>query len=157
MTTVLVKYGQHDLSHFKKGTCVTAEELESLVGVSVDNPQFRIKVLALRSYVERTLGILSRMDGLQLRLLTDSEAVLWNVKRATHHMDGVERAAVRTGLIDPTNLTEQQERVANVAGNAICSVAGVLRQERDKHARTLEILKPVDVDEADKDDDGTDS
>lgn len=136
-------YNGVDPAHFHKGMYLDIVALEQLTGVAVSDLQYRMKVLGVRQHIEMQHGILSKMEGDQLRLLTDAEAVLWNVKRANINMRGVSRAALRTDLIDVRNLNSQQEKVADVTANALKHIDSAMRAEREKHARVLEVLKPL--------------
>ncbi len=141
MTALKTRPHPLDFKALQKGTYIETEALERATRCSAeDQIRFKLRVLELRTMIEQQTSILSRMEGIRLRLMDDDEALFWNLQQAQRAFASVDRAAYRTTLIDTSKLTDDQQQIADVAARAICSTAMAMNQEKAKHARALALL-----------------
>jgi hypothetical protein len=84
-----------DFETLHKDSWIETEELEDATLCKREDIQFQQRVLGLKTQIELRTGILSRIEGQRLRLMTDDEAVIWVVKQAGDANRKLQRASVR--------------------------------------------------------------
>lgn len=136
MTDVQTKLHPFDFGALAKGTWIETVDLEEAAGVLATHPSFQLRVLGLRELIETRTGILSRADGLRLRLMTDSEAVQWSIRQAADASRKLDRTARRLQEnIDRSQLIDSEKIVHEHATRVISLTADAQRAERQKAAR----------------------
>lgn len=126
---------------YVKGMYIEKHDLELMLGVKATSPRYLLRVLELRGAFEQQLGILCRMDGERLRLMTDDEAVRWNLANGQGAVLALRRASRRTKLIDHNNLTKDQSQEADVVARALESTVRAVNNELRQNARILSIVR----------------
>jgi hypothetical protein len=141
--TTIVNEVPLDYTRLRKGTWIEADELERATRPPTKRTDvmYLRRVLDLRDKIERKTGILSRIDGLRLRLMTDSEALPWNIRQAKLASERLELAAVRQHCrIDRNGLTEPEQRMHEHASRVIIAMADAQYREKKKAARLFEFI-----------------
>lgn len=115
-----------DYSKLKPGMWLEIEELEKALDIKHPDPNWKLRVLALRADIEEKVGLLSKLDGDRLRIMEHIEADIWTRKRFKHHLSGIIRSVQRRTLVDRSVMTEVQRREAEswdriTAGTAIAA------------------------------------
>jgi hypothetical protein len=130
-----------DFDLLSKGTWIEASQLEAAAGVPPEHPFFALKVLRLRELIEEKTGILSCNDSGRLRLMTDAEALDWNIHQAADASRKLERTALRLRQnVDHTKLDSGQQRVHEHATRVVSAMAEAQKRERLKAARLFSAL-----------------
>jgi hypothetical protein len=133
---VITKLHPFDFEALRKGTWIETSELEEATSAQRDDVRFALLVLGVRDQIEKQTGILSRVEGQRLRLMTDGEAMVWTIKQAAEASRKLERSAVRmTENIDTALLTSTEQVVQEHAQRVITAMALAQRSERQKGAR----------------------
>jgi len=99
-----------DVSQLKKGQLITTGQLEEILMIKpAEFQRWQFGLLQLRKFIEsRTdFSVKSTTEG--LRILTDSEAFVYNHRRFGNHLDGAERRFVRNKLVDADNLRPEEK------------------------------------------------
>lgn len=134
-----------DWETLEKGTYIEAEALERAIRRPRTDKDFKLKALAVVAEIKERTGILCRIEGDRLRLMTDSEAYQWNYQRARSHVTGLIRSAKNTALIDTSQLSDGDKRAAESCQIAICATASAARREQVKHAKLFGLVAPETV------------
>lgn len=125
-----------DFDKLKKGMWIETEELELAATCKRSDQSFQLRVLGLKDAIESRTGILSRVEGQRLRLMTDSEALVWTIRQAGDAGRKLERNAARLSEnIDAARLTDGEQAVHEHAQRVISAMAQSQRTERLKNQK----------------------
>jgi hypothetical protein len=128
-----------DFSALERGTVIPDSELEDATGCLRTDPLFSLKLKDLRDLIEVRTGILScystKLGG--LRLMTESEALPWALKRTSEHARGIKRNAQRIADIDSTRLLSDGERAAHDHAIRLTSMMSKSIEDDVRKARNL--------------------
>jgi hypothetical protein len=133
-----------DFESLEKGTSISREELEEILGVSSDDDKYPFAVMALSVSIERHAGIVCCQEKKTLRLLTDVEADAYTERRLRHHVDGLTRVVNRRLLIDRSSMggmeqlaAESRDRIATAT--AIAAQTAMRQHDKIERARMKKI------------------
>lgn len=130
-----------DFTKLRKGMWIDAKELERATFRKRSDPVYLRAVLKMRDLIEKETGILGRIEGDRLRLMTDAEALAWSMRQAKLAGDRMERASEHLKHnIDRNNLTQPERVVHEHAERVITAMADAQRTQRQKHARLFEFI-----------------
>lgn len=126
-----------DYDAIEMGFSLSPEDLSRITDCAVGTDAYRLKILALKTEVERNLWDRGRpwtvciRDGC-LCVLTDPEASEYNIRRSEHHVRGMfhsqrRLAAVNTGNLDDTRRATH-ERELRCRGMMIAAMANARRE-----------------------------
>jgi hypothetical protein len=133
-----------DFERLQKGTWIETIELEAAATCKVTDPSFQLRVLSLRDAIERRTGILSRIEGQRLRLMTDGEALVWTIAQAGDASRKLDRNAERVrSNINHAALTATEQTVHEHATRVLSAMAQAQRQERAKAAQLFALTPRV--------------
>lgn len=139
--TITITDSPIDYDKLAKGTWIETAQLEAATLSKCTDPSYLVRVLGIRDKVEKKAGILARVDGLRLRLMTDSEALAYSIRAAKLASDKLERAAVHLHYrIDRRNLTEAEQKVHEHAERIVVAMADAQHAEKKKAARLFEFV-----------------
>lgn len=141
MGAPITRHRLYELVEFEKlekGTYIETEMLEDAFGLERDKNDYLANMLSLAGTIERKRGILCRIEGRRLRLMTDAEAVVWNVKQAEKASRMLDRSAERLRTrIDTKNLSDVQKVAHEHATRVVTAMAEAQRREREKASRLM--------------------
>jgi hypothetical protein len=130
-----------DFDRLEKGTWIEAEEIESATFSRRNEPLYNVRALGLAAQIEKRTGIVCKMDGHRLRLMTDSEALSWTIREGVKASRRLDRSADRlAGNIDRRQLSDAEKRLHEHATRVITSMASAQRLEREKAQRLFTFL-----------------
>lgn len=130
-----------DYKKLYKGMWLETSDLESATFRKRTDPNFSFGVLKLSSLIEFNTGILSRYEQQRLRLMTDAEAVAWNIRQAVEASRKLERTAERLAeQIDRRNLSHTERAIHDHAQRVIGQMADAQRKAREKNARLFQFI-----------------
>jgi hypothetical protein len=130
-----------DYDKLQKGTWIETAELEQATRYHRDDPRFLQGVMGVMGAIEMNTGILSTLRQKRLRLMTDAEAIAWNVRQAAEASRRLERTAERLrDSIDRRNLNSVELRLHDHASRVVNAMADAQRLEREKHARLFAFI-----------------
>ncbi len=142
--TRVALYREIDFERLDKGMTLEAPLLQRALETTTDRKEYFHLLLGLGAQIEKMRGILCRIDGTALRLMTDAEAVVWNVKQAEAASRKLDLAAERLRTrIDRTQLSETQAMVHEHATRVVTAMAEAQRREREKAGRLMSVLSPT--------------
>jgi len=121
-----------DFDRLSKGMWLETPELVRILRVQPDHKLWRLRVLALRVQITDRTGILVRSEQDRLRLMTDSEAYVWNHNLAMQRESGLMRCAQNTTLIDRSKLNDTERKAADHSARMIGAIAMAARTARKK-------------------------
>ena len=103
-----------DFDTLEKGQLIPADALERILGITRGSPKYALKVLAVREQVIRELKNRGKIwtvkvEGFDLKILTDEEAVGYNHAQFQQGHSRAARSHVRTKFIDRTALSDAQK------------------------------------------------
>jgi hypothetical protein len=95
-----------DLDALSKGQVLTVPELERLTGVEIkkDPERFRMRAVSIQSFIMTRSVFTAKFEGDELRILTDSEASVYNAKRADGHAQGIMMRNRKMLQVDPSGM-----------------------------------------------------
>jgi hypothetical protein len=129
-----------DYAQLGKGTWIETSELELASGRKCTHPMFGRAVLRLREMIETNTGILSRIAGERLRLMTDAEAVEWLIRETGRASNRLERNAYRLQHnIDRARLSPDEQTQHEHAVKVISMMAESQRAARLSHERLFSL------------------
>jgi hypothetical protein len=104
-----------DVESLAKGDDIDEASLVAIIGLRPSDPGYDHGVLVVRNKIDQALKRLGRVytyerKGNTLRVLTDSEALYYNERRATGHRRGVRDCEGRLSSIDRNHLSPEQNR-----------------------------------------------
>ena len=130
-----------DFEALAKGTWIEVRELELALSCKRDDISFGQRLLGLRSMIEARTGILSRAEGQRLRLMTDSEALVWVVKQAGVAAHRIELAAVRMrNNVDAAQLSAPEQAVHEHAARVLTEMSISQREHVRKNAKLFALM-----------------
>lgn len=135
-----------DFDKLEKGTWIETEELELAATCKRSDHAFSLRVLGLKDAIESRTGILSRIEGQRLRLMTDSEALVWTIKQAGDASRKLERNAARLSEnIDVFGLPAGEQVVHEHAQRVISAMAASQRAERLKNQKLFALASAASL------------
>jgi hypothetical protein len=110
-----IQYYPLDFAALKKGDSLTPDRLEELTNSERGTDEYNLRVLVLRERIVRTCRELGNhftvaMVKGSLRILTDSEAALYNARSFRGKFRGAGAALRRAARVDTANLDDGQKR-----------------------------------------------
>jgi len=133
-----------DFAALKKDSWIEPQELMTILGCQPGSQKWDLGVLKLRGLIEDNSGILVRMSGFRMRLMTDHEADEWTHRGMYRHIHGLVRSAKRRTLIDRSDFSLEEKREAESRDRISASVARSAVSEVRK-MRQLEKLKNLEI------------
>lgn len=125
-----------DYDAFQKGTVVSVETIEHLVGCKRDDPHFRLKMMGLAQDIEQHRAdsddpVVCKTTADTIEILTDEQADEYTSKQFEQGRRKMARNLRRKlGQVDPTMLSETQRRVRDRELFAMGSEIAAMRKER---------------------------
>ena len=100
----------------QKGSFISPSEIEGITGVIIGTPNYQFALMQLRYEIENELGHLGRpvtvkSEGAGLRILTDSEASIYNERQGNLARFKLFRAFRRNKNVDEANLSDPERQV----------------------------------------------
>ncbi len=133
MSTTATALHPFDFAKLSKGTWIETDELERAAMRKRTHPVFGRAVLRVREQIESITGILSRVEGERLRLMTDGEAVVWLIRESGRASVRLERNAHRLRHnVDRARLTAAEQVTHEHATRVISMMAEAQRAERQR-------------------------
>lgn len=134
-----------DFEALQKDTWIELADLEKATLRSRHDPFFALNVQALIAKIERKTGILARAEGnttnMRIRLMTDSEALEYNIREAGRASRKLERCADRLiENIDRTRLSDIEQQIHDHARRMIGAMADAQKREKRQHAELFRLL-----------------
>lgn len=130
-----------DFATLRKGTWIHEAELEQATFVKRTHDLYLRRVLDVRDMIEKETGILSRVQGRKLRLMTDAEALAYNIRQAKLASEKMERAATHLVCnIDREELTDAEKVVHEHAARVVVAMADAQRKAKARQARLFEFI-----------------
>lgn len=126
-----------DFSKLKPGMWIEPDELEEAASCKRDNPNFSRCVQDIRELIELRTGILSRRDGDRLRLMTESEALPWAIRRLQESARGVRRNSDRIASLDHVKLASDAERSVHEHAIRVSSAMAQALSDEERKAKNL--------------------
>jgi hypothetical protein len=143
----ITKADKHPLDFEKlaKDTWLETKELEEATLASRHDAFFPLKVQGLIAKIERKTGILGRAEGnstnMKVRLMTDSEALEYNIREAGRASRKLERCADRLiDNIDRTRLSDIEQQIHDHARRMIGAMADAQKREKRQHAELFQLM-----------------
>lgn len=138
MTTA--KVHPFDFDKLQKGSWIETEELEEAARCLRSDQAFSLRVLGLKEAIEARAGIISRIEGQRLRLMTDGEAMIWTIRQAGDASRKLERNASRlSDGIDSSRLTASEQVVHEHAQRVVSAMAASQREERRRNEKLFSL------------------
>lgn len=106
-----------DFTALEKGAVIPQEQIESIYQVrhAADPEQFHFKAMALSQEIERERpDLLTRVDGLSVRVMTDAEADDVTDRRIEHGARAIARNAKRRARINRDGFSDEQKKIADI-------------------------------------------
>lgn len=124
-----------DFQSLTKGSIVPQELIESHIGIRFrDDPLgYQLRTLRLRDEIEGIVKFYTRIDGLQIRVLTDQEALIWTERSNRRGANAIRKAHKRHAQVDVSKLNDEEKRQYETTGLSIA--ANVLALEAVKRER----------------------
>jgi hypothetical protein len=139
-----------DFEGLEKGDVVPCEKIERIYQIShlTDPLAYQLKTLALSKQIsDERPDLLARVEGLTVRVMTDLEAEEWTHAQATRAVASIARNARRRAVIDRSEFSEEEKRVAESRDRTITALALMTRKELARARRDELLLKPKKQDE----------
>lgn len=147
MQAAIAKSEKHplDWEALRKDTWLETVELEKATLASRHDPFFALKVQGLIHKIERKTGILGRAEGsslgMRVRLMTDSEALEYNIREAGKASRKLERCADRLiDNIDRTRLSDIEQQIHDHARRMIGAMADAQKREKRNNHELFRLL-----------------
>lgn len=127
-----------DWEALQKGTWLETEEIEKATLCRRSDPFFSLRAQNLGDRIERKTGILCRTEGpvqaVRIRLMTDSEALEYQIREAGRASRKLERVADRLAdNIDRTKLSELEQQIHDHARRMVGAMADAQKREKRAH------------------------
>lgn len=142
-----------DFAALNKGDVVSQDQIESIYQVRYDSEpeQFHFKAMSLMQEIERERpDLLTRVDGLTVRVMTDLEADEVTDKRIEQGVRTIKRNATRRARIDRNGFSEEEKKIADVRDrNATALMIMTSKQLRAARREKLLLMPPIKKDDDD--------
>lgn len=130
-----------DFDGLAKGQVLSEEMLSAALSLKPrDGTRWAFGLLALQQQIQERLGFIAKIDGAQIRILTDLEADEWTANNITLGVRRLVRNTERRQLIDRSSFSGEEKAAAECRDRiAVATSQAALRAHREakalEHAR----------------------
>lgn len=126
-----------DFDALEKGQYIEPELISERLCVPLsDQKQYQFKLLRLKAQIESERpDLVTKGEGLGIRVLTDEEASPYLNTRLESHLRGIARTNLRRSRIDKNNLNEAQRKTCESEDRIAAATLIAMRQAHRKQLR----------------------
>jgi len=105
-----------DFSHLEIGDEISQSECEQIVGATIEQAAYSIRVMQLCEQISKSLWAIGKRYTVatvkgKVRVLTHEEASIYNASRFENGIDKMKRCHTRLLAVDAGELTDERRRV----------------------------------------------
>lgn len=102
-----------NIDELRKGQVITTDELTRIIGrrPEQDQHKWQWSLLALQGFIHDKTTLTVKIVPEGMRVLTDSEAAIYNHRRGAQALRAFMRRYERNGMVDETALSEEERKI----------------------------------------------